>query len=76
MKIKLPLKDVFAIYTATYLFMQNGPPDRQELLGNTVNKLREQIAKDGHEAELADIELFIKMFPVYQDAHELQGPAH
>ena len=74
MKIDLPLQDTLAIYLAAYIFQRNGPPEAQEVLTETVDKLRKQIARV-NEVQLVEMELFADAC-MEADARALQGHAH
>lgn len=74
MKIDLPLQDALAIYLAVYIYKRNGPPEAQEVLTESMDKMRKQIARV-NEAQLVEMELFTDAC-MESDARALQGHTH
>lgn len=74
MKIELNLKDMLSLYLAAYIYKRNGPPEAQEVLTESMDKMRKQIARV-NEARLVEMELFTDAC-MEADARALQGHTH
>lgn len=74
MKIDLPLQDALLIYLAAYIYKRNVTPEAQEVLTESMDKMRKQIARV-NEAQLVEMELFTDAC-MEADARALQGHAH